>query len=240
MLDLVRKDFLVSRWLWMASSVLYVLYLVQQLGLGSSALLLAFAAMLLIANLIIPLFFEDKDKTETLFASLPLRRVDLVRGRYLLAGLLLAANGALIFGTGAAVKVLFPAQASHDTLVPLLSFEGVAGYVLGGGFLLAAYLPMYCRWGLGRSLMVFYPSLVALLAAAAGLERLASGPWGLIPPLFTPDFLKDPGRAVIAGIGVIRAAMGTPLFLATVAACFTVLAFVSFRLSTRFYERREF
>jgi len=238
MLKLCAKDYLASRWLWLATSLMYALYVVQPLRL--CVILMALGALLLLANLNLPLFFEDKNKTETLYASLPLARADIVRGRYLLAGLLLAGGGFVIFGSAAAVNTLFRSPAYQNCLSPILSVEGVVGYLLGGGFLCAAFLLLYHKLGLGRSSLVFYPGLLVLLAATAGLERVASGTLKIIPPMVTPAFLKDPGRGVIAGIGSVRSALGMPLFSLSAVAFFTAMVIVSFRLSIRFYERREF
>jgi hypothetical protein len=238
MLKLCAKDYLSSRWLWLATSVTFVLYVIQPLGL--SVLLMAFGVILLLANQNIPLFFEDKDKTEALYASLPLRRVDIVRGRYLMAGFLLSGSGFLIFGSSAAARALFRSQSYQNSLSPILSLEGVAGYLIGGGFLYAAFLPLYHKLGLGRGNMVFFPSLLFLLAAAAGLERFASRALKIIPPLLTPEFLRQPGRGIINAIGSIHSSLGTPLFGFAVIAFIAALVIVSLRLSIRFYERREF
>jgi hypothetical protein len=238
MLKLCAKDYLCGRWFWLAASAMYALYVIQPLGM--SAILMALGGMLLLANLKLPLFFEDKDKTEALYASLPLRRADIVRGRYLLAGLLLAGSGLVIFGPVAAVKTLVHSPAYQNSLSPLLSVEGIAGYLLGGGSLYAAFLPLYHKLGLGRSSLVFYPGLLILLGAAGGLERLGSGTLEIIPPVITAEFLKDPGQGVIAAIGSFRSALGTPIFGLVTIALFAAMAVISLRLSVRFYEGREF
>jgi len=238
MLKLCYKDYLAGRWFWLASSVLYALYVVQPLG--SSILLMAFGPMLVLANLNIPLFIEDKDKTEILYAGLPLTRADIVRGRHLLAALLLAGSGLLIFGAGAAVKTVFRSPAYQAILSPLLTVEGAAGYLLAGGLLYAGFLPLYHKLGLGRGNIVFTLGALVILGAAAGIERLASQTWKIIPPLFTTAFLKDPGKGIVEKICGVRSAIGTPLFALTAAALVAALFFFSIRLSTRFYERREF
>jgi hypothetical protein len=238
MFKLCAKDYLSSRWLWLGTSAIYALYVAQPLGL--SFILMALGTLLLLTNLNIPLFFEDKDKTEALYASLPLRRADIVRGRYLLAGFILAGSGLLIFGSAAAVRTLFRGQSYQNSLSPLVSLEGIASYLLGGGFFLAAFLPLYHRLGLGRGNMVFFPGLFVLLAGATGLERIASAKLGIIRPLLTPEFLKDPGRGIIAGFENIRSALGPLLFGCAAIALLAAMVFVSLRLSIRFYERREF
>jgi len=238
MLKTCRKDYLAVRWFWLGSAVLYLLYVIQPLA--SSLLLMAFGMMLVLADLMIPLFIEDKDKTEILFASLPTSRKDIVRGRHLMAGFLLAGGVLLIFGSAAGIKKIFSAPSYQKSLSPLLTVEGVAGFLIAAGLLTASYLPLYHRLGLGRGNMVFFMGGLALLGAAAGLERLASKTLNLIPPLFTADFLKDPGQGLIGRIGAARTEMGTPLFVAATAALLAALFWISARLSTRFYRRREF
>jgi ABC-2 family transporter protein len=238
MLKLCYKDYLASRWLWLSIAVLYVLYIVQPLG--QSLLVMIFGAMAVFGALAIPLIWEDQNRTEALYASLPLTRRRIVGGRYLLGGFIGLAAAALIFGMAPLTLTLLRAPAYQNALGPLLSVEAAVGYACISGFLVAGFLPFYYRLGLAKGNLAFLTGLVALGLGVAGLERLASRTLNLIPPLFTPDFFKDPGRGALGLLGVIRTALGSVLFISLTLLILAALVFVSFRLSVRTYEERDF
>jgi len=238
MLKLCYKDYLAGRWLWLATSAIYVLYAVQPLG--SSVMIMAFGLAFVLANLLIPFIFEDKDKTEVLYAGLPLTRATIVRGRYLLGILILAGCGLLVFGMNAAVGAVVQTPIYQGGLMPLRSPSAVAGFLLAGGLAIATYLPVYHKLGLGRANMVFVAAWLMIFTAAAGLERLASVHLKLIRPILTAEFLKDPGKGVISWLEAMRSAAGTPIFFLAVGALLALIFLASMRISVRAYERREF
>jgi hypothetical protein len=238
MFKLCYKDYLASRWLWLSAAILYLLYILQPLG--QSLMVMAFGAMAIFGALSITLIWEEQNRTEALYASLPLTRRQIVSGRYLLAGLLALAGAALIFGTAVPALALLRAPAYQSALGPLLSVEAAVGYLFIAGFLVAGFLPLYYRFGLAKGNLAFLSGLVALGLGAAGIERLASRTLKIIPPLFTPDFLKDPGRGAVDLLRSFREALGFPLFIVLTLIVMTALVLVSLRLSIRTYEKREF
>lgn len=238
MLRLCYKDYLAGRWLWLATSALYILYIVQPLG--SSVMIMAFGTALVLANLMIPFIFEDKDKTEALYSSLPLTRAAIVRGRYLLGILLLAGSGLLVFGMMMAVGAIVQTPIYQTSLSPLRSLGALAGFFLAGGLAIATYLPVYHRWGLGRANFIFSAGWLVIFAAAIGLERLVSVKLKLVDPLLTTEFIKDPGKGIIGQLDAVRSAAGTPLFILATGAFLGILFLISIRLSIRVYRRREF
>lgn len=238
MLRLCYKDYMAGRWLWLATSALYVLYTVQPIG--SSVMIMALGAALVLANLMIPFIFEDKDKTEALYSSLPLTRATIVRGRYLLGILLLAGSGLLIFGMSAAVGAFVQTPIYQTSLRPLRSLSAVAGLFLAGGLAITTYLPVYHKWGLGRANLVFATGWMVKFAAVVGLERLVSVHLKLVDPILTTEFIKDPGNGVIGWLEAMRSAAGTLLFVLAAGALLGLLFLISIRLSIRVYQRREF
>ncbi len=151
MLKLCYKDYLASRWLWLSVAVLYLLYIVQPLG--QSLMVMAFGAMAVFGALSITLIYEEQNRAEALYASLPLTRRRIVSGRYVLAGLLALAGAALIFGTAIPALALLKAPAYQSALGPLRSVEAAVGYLFIAGFLAAGFLPLYYRFGLANSIV---------------------------------------------------------------------------------------
>lgn len=237
MFKLCYKDYLASRWLWLSVAVLFILYIIQPMG--QILIVMTLGALSVYAALSVTLIYEEQNRTETLYASLPLDRKTTVRGRYLLSGLIALGGAAVVFGSAALILALFKGPAYDKALSPLLSLNGVAGFILAAVLLLAVFLPLYYRFGLGRGNIAYLGVLSGLLLALAGLERIASGTLRIIPPLLTSDFLKDPGRGTLGLIASARGALGLPLFIACALVILSFLAAVSLRISTRLYEGKE-
>jgi ABC-2 family transporter protein len=238
MLRLCYKDYLASRWLWLSVAVLYLLYIVQPLG--QSIMVMVLGAISVFGALSITLIWEDQNRTEALYAGLPLTRRRIVGGRYLLAGLLVLAGAVLIFCTAAPALTVLRAAAYQSALGPLISVDAAIGYFFSVGFLLAGFLPFYYRFGLAKGNLAFLSGLAALGLGSAGIERLASRTLELIPPLLTQEFLKDPGRGVLGWIRSVRESFGLAILIALVLIMLGALVLISFRLSARTYEKRDF
>ncbi len=237
MLKLCYKDYLASRWLWLSVAVLFVLYIIQPMG--QTMIVMMIGALSIYAALSVSMIYEEQNRTEMLYASLPLDRRTVVRGRYLLSGLVLLGGAAVIFGSAALILSLVKNPAYDKALSPLLSFDGVAGFLFAAVLLLSVYLPLYYRFGLGKGNIAYLGVLFGLLLALAGLERIASGPLRIIPPFLAADFLKDPGKGTIGLIATVRGALGLPLFFVVIVATLGLLAAVSLRISIRLYRGKE-
>lgn len=238
MLKLCYKDYLASRWLWLSVAVLFILYIIQPMG--QTTVVMALGALAVYAALSVTLIFEDQGRTETLYASLPLERRTIVRGRYLLAGLIVLGGAAVIFGSAALILAVIKAPAYEKALSPLLTVDGLAGFLLASVFLLAVFLPLYYRLGLGKGNIVFFGLLLAFFVIATGLERLASRTLHLMGPVFTAGFLQEPGRGMIGLVASLRTALGPFLFIASILAATALCVLISLHFSNRFYDRREF
>lgn len=237
MLKLCYKDYLASRWLWLSVAVLFILYIIQPMG--QTLIVMTLGALSVYAALSVTLIYEEQNRTETLYASLPLDRRTIVRGRYLLSGLIVLGGAALIFGSAALILTVLKAPAYDKALSPLLSFDGFVGFFLAAVLLLAVFLPLYYRLGLGRGNIAYLGVLFGLLLVLAGLERITSATLRIIPPLITGNFLKDPGRGMIELIASARGALGLPLFVALILGILGLLAALSLRIATRIYDKKE-
>ena len=239
MLKLCFKDYLAGRWFWLLTLLLYLVFGLQASHLRSGLILLLspvfFLAWLAISDVI-----DEKHKTAALYASLPLTRATIVRGRYLLAGILALAGAACAFGLIGLAGLVRGIGAPDAIWHRLLSIEGFAGLVLVSNILAALYLPFSFAFGPGKAAIVFPAVLAAGAAVLFGLERLVTKTLHLAPPLFTPGLWRDPGGR-IAGLfdaaGRMSGGFGPLLFALAVSA--GILA-CSAATSVRAYRRREF
>lgn len=238
MLKICLKDFLAGRWYWLLALAGFVLYAVSPLGWVSLAYMLL-GGLLVFGCLLITMAVEDKDKTETLIASLPVRRVTIVGGRYLLAGLLTLAGGAVAFGLLVPLSRL--AKRVPMSMDPglMLSVDGAAGYLLFVVLLVALFLPFYFGLGLGRGSAWFSGSMMGLTALLFAGERWVRARSGADREIFQLSPGQDIGGALIRLIAAVRGSLGDVLFVLAVLAVLAVAAGASFALSVALYEKRD-
>lgn len=239
MLKLCYKDYLAGRWLWLLILVLYLVVGLQA-ALLRSGLVLLISPIFFLAWLVISDVIDDKHKTAALYASLPLTREVIVRGRYLLAGILTLAGAACAFGLIGLAR-LFQGIGAPDAIWPrLLSLAGFGGFVLVSSILAALYLPVSFMFCPAKAAIVFPAVLAAAAAALFGLERLITKALNLAPPLFTPGLWRDPG-GTIAGLFDAAGRMSDGLIPLVCAMAISAAVLVgSTAISVRAYRLREF
>jgi hypothetical protein len=236
MLKLCSKDFLAGRWLWLPTLALFLVFAAQAVSFRSGLLLLLGPALVPVW-LAISDIIDDKNGAARLYASLPLTRRTIVRGRYLLAGGLALAAAAATFGM-IGLALLLPGLGMPDALWPgLLSLQGVAGFLIASLLLAALYLPVSFALGPGRTAVVFPAVLAATAAALWALERLAAALFGFAPVVFTADLWRDPAAKAARLFSAARAGGTAVPALAVLLAAAIVAG--SEALAGRLYDRRE-
>jgi len=229
MLRIFAKDLLAARWFLLAGAGALFLYTLQPFF--SAGVILAAGAAVVLFGLAVVFFLEDRNRTEIVTLSLPVKRSEVVGARHLLGVLFLAVSGGIVFGAIAPLGTLVHSGPAAAGLFRLFSIEAAALFFVITAFLLALYLPLVHRFGFGRGTVLFLVAAIVLasLGAAAWFARLPA------------DFSKSGGfESVFQALRALRSSLGTPLFLLLAAALIVVPYSVSFRLSLRFYARREF
>jgi hypothetical protein len=226
-LKLCLKDWIAGRWLWLGFVLIFGLYVVQPGVVGLFFPVLG--AALVFGSLFVTFALDDRSGVDALYGSLPLKRATVVRGRYALAGFLAAAGGAIVFGTLPLLGVLARARHEEPSLMFLRSAEGVVGFLFVVAPAILIFLPLCFRYGFGRGSIRFVvvTGVLGVLAAAVALPSMPKGSGG------------NPLRAAIHALGVVRASIGTPLFVAAAVLVTACLTWISLALSLKAYERRE-
>jgi len=230
MLKLCAKDILAARWVLLAELAIISLYALQPYF--SAGFIMAAGITLILSGLATVFFMEDRNKTEVLYLSLPIKRSAIVGARYLLGALFLAVCGGIVFGVIAPMGTLIHSRPDDIGLSRLLSIEAAVLFFVITVFFLALYLPLYHRFGFGRGTILFL--IVGIALTSLGTAGLFS----ILPA--DPAVRRELGAAVIGSVRAIRMSLGTPLFLLAAAALVVIPFGISFRLSLRFYARREF
>ncbi|MBN1940342.1 MAG: ABC-2 transporter permease, partial [Candidatus Aminicenantes bacterium] len=170
-------------------------------------------------GLFVVFFFEDRNKTEIQYLSMPIPRRAVVRARYLLGAILIAAGGAVT----TAVSLLASLFSEGADLGEILTMEAAAVFVLIYALGLSFYVGFYHRFGLGRATILFvFVSAVLTIPVALGMKSAGT-------PL-----------SILGCIHDLRLSLGMPVFLIAAAGFVVVAIALSLRLSQRFYARREF
>jgi hypothetical protein len=122
------KDFLAGRWWWLL--ILAVCGLNLVMNAGHNLFLMVITAVLVMTCLFLTFLQDYVNKTEALYASLPLTRATIVAGRYLLMAFLAA--GGLLFALSSVLVLKSGFHLRPLDLDPRLwaSLDGLIGYGL--------------------------------------------------------------------------------------------------------------
>jgi ABC-2 type transport system permease protein len=234
---LLIKDLRVTRVLWapMAFSTFVFLLMFME----NVWVYLATGACLTFVMAATPLGIDDRYRTEPLFAAMPGSRRSLVKGRYL-SWVAFTAAGLGIFLVSTALLVAALGERS-PRLASLLSVEGAAALLAGTALAGLVFLPFHFRLGLWRGIWGFTAagfclSLAALNALAAAVP---AGRYGAASAAALPGLLGQTGRGLRALAWLIDGFMGKPSVIAAAAAVLALLTALSYRVSVRFYEKRD-
>ncbi len=238
MFKLVWKDILVMRLFLLPAAFSYLVFLLMAREHAMVMLIAGIFLTVLLTGCVLGI--ETVNRTEPLFAALPLARRDIVAGRYLSAASF-NGLGLLLFLAGAAAFMQFPAEEGRH-LSFLLTAEVIVAFLVAVFLLIALFFPLYFRYDLGKGLYAFSALLVVLYIVLTVISRVlgnrltdASSPGesGNAAIFISPYVMIR--RALYWG----EAAIGTQALMVCLALSVGLVYFASFRVSTHFYSRRD-
>jgi hypothetical protein len=239
MLRLLNKDFKAAGLFWLAGLIITFSFALVYIQVN---LLYVLGNILLtyLLTLVLPII-EDRYGLDPFFNSLPLNRAQVVKARYLSMALLVVAELILFVAVASGFGRLF--QIPGMMIATLIAPAGLLAYLLPLILLELLFLPLYFRYGLGKSIWALLASLFALAVLLAGALRVVVGltgqPLSEIFPV-DPEILAVPYKPLLPLTGRLQAALGTAGLTVVGFLALTGLAWLSLRLSIRFYKRREF
>ncbi len=184
-----------------------------------------------------PLLVEARHPTDRLWASLPIRRWELVAARYAAAflglGLGLAAAVAWTVPLAAVMPVRWPAPP------PLLAGAAATTLAFLLVWMLSLYLPFVFRFGPAKGPLVFAGAFLGLAAAAGAAQHVAARWTSAAGPSWVLSALHSPGRSLLNALSAAGELWGAPVLLALLAGLTVAVATLSLALSIRFYSRRD-
>lgn len=235
MLTIVRKDIaVVAAFGWLIVWLVAPSYLVPAIAAARTGRVFLWVNVAFAAAAIVSVCLLDaRSGADRFIHSLPVRRADVVRARYVTAGAL----AVIVLGIGAAAGVirLLASASSGEAWPRWLAPDIGLAYVIVMAIIISIYLPCYFRWGYGAGTVV----AAALLAGLAIAGDVAGGMMGA----------GDIGASMFAGLPrgmivrmTVLAAERWGLFAVStggvVAAALLLTA--SAALAVRAYEDRQF
>lgn len=224
-----------ARWLALAGGV-FVLHAAAAFPFPGMYLLLTFLFPLFLA--VGPLLVEIKYPTDRLWASLPLRRWELVCARYAAATLGLAIGLGASLVLSVLLWAVFP-PVRWPAPPPLVVASAAFGLAFLLAWLLCAYLPFVFRFGAARGPVVFACAFLGLSVLVSAAQHLVATLFPGAGSSWVAAVLRSPGKAVLGALAAVRDLWGTPVLWALLAAFTLALAAASLALSIRFYRRRD-
>ena len=167
---------------------------------------------------------EWHQETDRMLSSLPVRRATVVFSRYLSSVIACGVAGVAWISTGHFLAPLLGNLLDGGRATPGMwtTFEGILTFFTMSGLLVALFLPLYFRLGLGRGAIAFLPMVFALFVLAS----ITSG-----------TFM--PGTALKGSVSDLLAAVGPWSSLILILAILGALLTLSARLAARWFKRRD-
>ena len=232
-----RKDLRITRVLW--APMIFSYYVFLLMFMNNVWVYLATGACLAFVAAATALGIDDRYQTEPLFAALPGTRRSLVAGRYLAWGAVTAAGLGLFLAFTVLVHQALGLRTAR--LASFVSLKGAAAFLVGTVLAGLIYLPFYFRFGFWRGMWLF--TAAGFVFSVAGLsvvgplvpaEACAMTPVSLVPQPFVGT-----ARGLRALTWLIDGYLGRLTVVAAFAAGLALLVYLSYRLSVRFYEKRD-
>lgn len=168
MLNLLIKDVLINRKTILSTIIYNVLMIISFQGSPDVAVVAAVtASTYLLLNT--SLAWDDKNKSEIMLNSLPLRRRDIVLAKYLTA-IVFYVTGLILYT--AVVGII--RWADFPVATSWLQWEGLLSVSVSVGLMAAVVLPLYFKLGYHRSRIVNIIVLVAVILIPAALLQVLS------------------------------------------------------------------
>jgi hypothetical protein len=235
--QLLRKDLAVfiprDRWLF---SLIFLLATVQTF-LHDEAFFWLCVALAGALVAVVPVI-EWRLETDRLLGSLPVSPPAIVKARYISAALtgLFAALAWTVTG-----RLLAPVLAP-DRAMPGMwtTLEGVLTFLLVVGVLVALFLPLHFRFGLGRGAGFFSIACVALLALASLLPGSGApvGPQaGAVTDLRA--IIAPPSQPVRSAVAQVLESLGPVGAIGTLVGGVTAIWLLSIGVSVHWFQRRD-
>ena len=228
MVNLVWKDLLISkRYLWVVPLYGFFAFFAFRTmpDGGLSAATVAVTYMLMLQAIT----QDDKNKSEIMLNSLPLRRLDIVLAKYL-SVFLYAALGILSFllAQGMITVIGIPISISK------ISSEEILGALIAMIVMISIYFPIYFKFGSLRSRMVgMFLFLACLFFLPLGIQIVHR--FGGLNNSTWPTIMVSTQRVVSRLQTQADWQIASYLLV-----CALILLAASVSLSLRFYRRREF
>lgn len=228
MFNLVWKDFLIlKRYLWI--SLFYGFFAVLAFNFMNGGALSAATVGVTYMLMAQSIAMDDKNKSEIMLNSLPLRRRDIVFAKYL-SVFLYATLGILSFLLAQCVVTVIGISIpiSHITI------EGIFGALIATVVLLSIYYPIYFKFGYLRSrwagMILFFACFFFLPLAG---DLIVNGLGGVNPAL------QNIAASLQRVDGWLQAQADWQIASYLLVLAF-IFVFASVRLSLSLYTRREF
>ncbi len=227
-LNLVKRDFAVSKFYLIVAVLVWILYGVQAFMFNM------YAATGLLFTMFLPSIFIIMDtffKAEIQFCSFPVKRTTVVYARYI-SSLILIMSGLILT---AFLGLIFDAflSAEDKSFKILMTWPGIAGFLFSVILFISIIMPFIFRFGLVKGLVIFVSAVVSCILVITVIEYIISVNQGYV--MFTKPYFRGITRLTAEYIN----SSGTLFLKIQSAAVLIAVPVLSVFLSKRFYNKRD-
>ncbi|MCP4724496.1 MAG: ABC-2 transporter permease [bacterium] len=228
MYNLIEKDFRVIKWYFVMFMANWVLYSFALFRFG------LFIPGCSVFTILLPMIFllvDTAHKSESMICSMPVKRNEIIRARYLSSLIILTFGLLITLLMGFTIENLTD---SKDALIgSLFTISGALGFVLKAMVMTAFILPFYYKYGIATGFPVFMAFLLAVILILLGIEYVISIMRGLdmfMMPIFS---------GIITVIAEFSNEIGMIPFRVLSLVIIVSLVLLSMKLSEKYYNKRD-
>ena len=241
MLRLSLKDLIVSRNQILISLAFWTILTPALLrsSVGIYYIAIVFGAFILF---MIPLGMDSRDNTEVLYISLPIRKKTIIFARYISSIILTV----IIFGWSTLTGFLIDRYSPNINtgFIEMISTGGVFLLFCLALFIIAIMIPVFIKFGFYISIFTgIFVSVLVLAGFATAFSGLISLNYGQLLPEKTADaslIAILTGKDLIYLMGRLLGDFRYYLTIPLITALMCLLIFISFKISTGIYSKKEF
>ncbi len=184
---------------------------------------------------------EDKNKSDILYSSLPVKRTSIVYSRYISALILFVGIFLLSFLACSIIDGIdFPGRTGS---YPVITVTGFSSIVIPIAVLVAGIFPFYFKYGYMKGLLLGTAASSVLSAAIVGILYVIiaiNGNTTLLDAVMGKSDQAWITRFILGVFGQMTALMGKQNFLIFLSIVTIILVIASVKVSIKLYNNRDF
>ena len=240
MLKLIKKDLIFGRNSLLINFIMLLAFGGVMFKISMLDMWLMISMLYIVVLVITPITLEDKLKTDSLMASMPLKRSTIINSRYLYAVIIIIILTIFMLSYGYVLDRFI--NANYINYSNAFTFSRVFSIIFFSVILVSFLVPLVYRFGasglmigLGATMLL---TTVLFMITALGLKNTTLNT--ILKRVLGGFFERIENGGISNFFAAVSANIGSLFGVLTLTAIMAVLVYISMRVSLFVYKRKEF